>query len=123
MDEIIYEAIDTYYNILKKTGYYPYSNVVKLLILCFYRDLVFEDYRGLISRENYHEIERALNCLFGSTCLIPYSDYLKMGKLRIGDMSELSQRIKDLEDTNVLKAFIADGTGHSDIVITSEEEE
>ena len=39
----------------------------------------------------------ALDCLFGSTCLIPYPDYLKMGKLHLGDMTEVSQRISQNE--------------------------
>ena len=121
MDEMIYEASGKYYNALSKTGYMSYANTVKLLLLMFYRDFVFTDYRGLLSNEDYHLIEQALNCLYGTTCLIPYPDYLKMGKLHLGEVTELAQRVKTLEDTNVLKAFDADGTGDSDIVITSEE--
>ena len=122
MDSIIFNAISQYYAALCKLGYYSYDSVFRLLVLCFYRDFVFHDYRGILSRKDYHVIERALNCLFGSSCLIPYPDYLKMGKLHIGEMTELAQRVRNLEDTDVLKAFDADGTGNSDIVITSEEE-
>lgn len=67
-------------------------------------------------------IEKALDCLYGSTCLIPYPDYLKMGKLHLGEMTELVQRIENLENTNVLKAFDADSEGNSDIIIVSSEE-
>lgn len=123
MDEIIYNAISQYYAALCKLGYYSYKEVFRLLLLAFYRDFVFHDYRGILSREDYHEIEKALDCLFGSNCLIPYPDYLKMGKLHIGEITELSQRLKTLEDTDVLKAFNADGTGNSDIIITAEEGE
>ena len=77
VDEMIYGALSQYFSLLKKTGYYKYADVQKLLVLIFYRDFVFNDYRGLISREDYLVIERALNCLFGTTCLIPYPDYLK----------------------------------------------
>ena len=123
MDSIIYNSITKYYNVLEKTGYMPYGNVLALLVLCFFRDFVYHDYRANISRGDYHTIEKALNCLFGSNCLIPYPDYLKMGKLHIGEMTEMAQRVKTLEDTDVLKAFDADGTGESDIVITVEEDE
>jgi hypothetical protein len=123
MDEIIYNAISQYYAALCKLGYYSYKEVFRLLLLAFYRDFVFHDYRGILSREDYHEIEKALDCLFGSNCLIPYPDYLKMGKLHIGEITELSQRLKTLEDTDVLKAFNADGTEDSDIIITAEEGE
>ena len=121
MDSIIYSAISQYYAALCKLGYYSYESVFRLLVLCFYRDFVFQDYRGVLSREDYHEIEKALDCLFGSNCLIPYPDYLKMGKLHIGETTELAHRVKALEETDVLKVMDADGTLGSDIIITSEE--
>ena len=124
MDNIIYNAITQYYAALCKLGYYSYSEVFKLLVLCFYRDYVFHDYRGVLSRKDYHVIERALNCLFGSTCLIPYPDYLKMGKLHLGETTELANRLKVLENTEVMKAadFIdPEGTIESDIIIVAEE--
>ena len=122
MDEIIYNAFGSYYNALEKLGYISYPQSQKLLLLCFYRDFVFHDYRGLLNKEDYYLIERALDCLWGSTCLIPYPDYLKMGKLHIGEMTEMAQRVKNLEDTSVLKAFDAEGAS-GDIIITAEEEE
>ena len=103
MDELIYNGIGSYYNALEKTGYMSYANMQKLLLLIFYRDFVFHDYRGLLSKEDYRLIERALDCLWGSTCLIPYPDYLKMGKLHLGEMTEMAQRIKNAENTKVVK--------------------
>ena len=103
MDELIYNGVGSYYNALEKTGYMSYANMQKLLLLIFYRDFVFHDYRGLLSKEDYRLIERALDCLWGSTCLIPYPDYLKMGKLHLGEMTEMAQRIKRAEDTKVVK--------------------
>jgi len=103
MDEMIYNSLSGYYSALEKLGYMSYSQSQKLLLLCFYRDFVFNDYRGLLSKEDYHLIECVLNCLYGSSCLIPYPDYLKMNKLNLGCMSELGQRIKALEEESVLK--------------------
>jgi hypothetical protein len=122
MDSIIYDALSSYYHALELKGYMSNSHAMKLLLLIFYRDFVFHDYRGLISRDDYLLIERALDCLWGSTCLIPYPDYLKMGKLHLGEITELASRVRTLEDTDVLKAFDADGTGDSDIIITSDED-
>ena len=122
MDEMIYSSLSSYFHVLEKTGYVPYSLMQRLQVLCFYRDFVFNDYRGIITKEDYHLIEQALDCLYGSTCLIPYPDYLKMGKLYLGQMTEMAQRVRALEDTPVLKAFDADGTGDSDIVILADEE-
>lgn len=98
MDEVVYQAISKYYNTLEKLGYVNEFNVRKLLLLSFYEEFVYNDYRGLLSRDDYLIIEKALNCLFGSTCLIPYPDYLKMGKLTLGSITELSQRVTVLED-------------------------
>ena len=122
MDEILLSILTDYYKVLQRRGFFSYSETMKILVLCFFRDFVFCDYRGILSKEDYHDIEKALNCLFGSNCLIPYPDYLKMGKLHLGEMTELAQRIKNVENTDVLKAFDADGTSDSDIIIISDDD-
>ena len=121
MDNIVFNTISDYYKILQRRGYHSYADVKKILVLSFYWNFVTSDYRGLIEKKDYSLIERALNCLFGSTCLIPYPDYLKMGKLHIGEMTEMAHRVKTLEDTEVLKAF-AGNDENSDIVILSEDD-
>ena len=120
MDEILYSSLSSYYHALELKGYMPHSYAQKLLLLIFYRDFCLHDYRGLLSRDDYHLIERALDCLWGSTCLIPYPDYLKMNKLNLGRMSEMAQRIKVLEETKVLKVFDAEDTDSGIAVIESE---
>ena len=122
MDNIIYNAITQYYTALSKLGYYTSGDVFSLLVLCFLRDFVYQDYRGILSKSDYNIIEKALNCLFGSNCLIPYPDYLKMGKLHIGEMTEMAHRVKTLEETEVLKAFDGDDE-NSDIMILSDDSE
>ena len=121
MDEMILNALTSYYNVLEKLGYMADSHLHKLLLLSFYREFVFHDYRGLLDKCDYHLIEQALDCIYGSTCLIPYPDYLKMSKLHLGEMTEMAQRVKTLEDTEVLKAFDSDGTCDSDIIIVADE--
>lgn len=121
VDEIVYQALSRYYNALSKKGYMPYKDAQKLLILSFYRDFVFNDYRGLLSRDDYHLIEKALDCLYGSTCLIPYPDYLKMGKLHLGEVTELSQRVKTLEDTEVVKLSDLGIDSDVDVMVKDEE--
>lgn len=99
--------------------------MVRLLILAFLHDFVYHDYRGLLSEEDYRQIEQALDCLYGSTCLIPYPDYLKMGKLYLGEVTEISKRVEALEDTPVLKLIhdlkSAEGTTDSDVLVMAEE--
>lgn len=123
MDEIVYEALVKYYHALELKGYMNAGHSFKLLVLSFYKDYINQDYRGLISKEDYRLIERALECIYGTSCLIPYPDYLKMGKLHLGEMSELAQRVTNLEDTNIVKVMhTVDSTDDStsDIVIVEE---
>jgi len=125
MDEIVYEALYKYYHALELKGYMSNIQSYKLLILSFYMNFISNDYRGIISKEDYSLIEKALNCLYGTSCLIPYPDYLKMGKLRLGELTELVQRVKALEDTNVVKVIhdldsVKDDV-KSDIMITEVE--
>lgn len=121
MGETVYESLSAYYDALSKLGYMSQDKGNSLLLLSFFNEFVYNDYRGVISREDYRVIERALNCLFGSNCLIPYPDYLKMGKLHLGEMTELAYRVKKLENTEVIKATDLSAED-SDVTIEEEEE-
>lgn len=125
MDDILYEALIKYYHALEVKGYMSKTHSEKLLVMAFYRDFMFNDYRALLSKRDYCLIERALDCLYGTSCLIPYPDYLKMGKLHLGEMTEMAQRIKNLEETEVIKAIhdlnSVNGNTQSDVLIMAEE--
>ena len=97
MDKVLYDSLYRYFTTLARVGNVSYASVDKLLVLMFYKHFIYEDYRGNLSKEDYSIIEKALDCLFGSTCLIPYPNYLEMGKLHLGDMTEVSQRIDQNE--------------------------
>ena len=123
MDEYLFEALYQYYEVLCKTGYMPQRDTQKLLILSFYIDYIMHDYRGVITNEDYHLMEKALDCLYGTSCLIPYPDYLKMGKLKLGAMVEMAQRMKNIEETEVAKFTATDTLGtDSDVVFVDVEE-
>lgn len=99
MENYLHNVYTSYFKTLKHTGYINDSNVISLLILTFIYDLVYNDYRGLIAEKDYNDIEKAITCLFGSNCLIPYKDYLKMGRLHIGDITELRHKICSLQQS------------------------
>jgi hypothetical protein len=127
MDEILYNSLSSYYHALSLKGYMPYIDAQKLLILSFYRDFILNDYRGLLSGEDYHTIESALNCLWGSSCLIPYPDYLKMGKLHLGEITEMAHRLKTVEEEPVLKlakelSDVDNPDSQSDVMIMADED-
>lgn len=101
MDELVYNALDRYFHALELKGYMPDSDVQKVLLLSFYNDFMSTDYRGYITEEDHNLIWKALDCLFGSSCLIPYPEYKKMGHLELGSISELANRTQKLEDQMV----------------------
>ena len=98
MDNFVYNATNSYFHTLGTLGYVSNKKVQSLLVLIFYYNLIYHDYRGYIKKEDYHTIEKALNCLYGTNCLIPYPDYLKMGKLKLGEMTEVLSRTKAVEE-------------------------
>lgn len=125
MGDILFEALSKYYHALEVKGYMSKAHSEKLLVMAFYWDFMYNDCRALLSKKDYRLIERALDCIYGTSCLIPYPDYLKMGKLRLGDMTEMAQRVKTLEETEVVKVIhdlnSVNSDPQSDIVIMAEE--
>lgn len=102
MDEITFEAVNKYLTHLSNVGYFSQSNVDKLLLLTFIQEMIDNDFRGLISEEDYDYINKALYCLYGSSCLIPYPDYYNTKRRRtmyIGSISELTHRVEALEES------------------------
>lgn len=65
----------TYFNALTQFGYKNPQDVNRLLIYNFIGELLTGDMRYFITEEDYKTIERALSCLYGSSCLIPYPQY------------------------------------------------
>ena len=126
MDEILYEALTKYYHALEVKGYMSLSHCYKLLVMIFLRDFVYQDHRGVLSKSDYRLIEKALDCIYGTSCLIPYPDYLKMGKLHLGEMTEVISRLKELEDTKVVKVIHDTTTttdDDSDVLVMMDESE
>lgn len=72
----VYKSIETYFNALSHFGYKKQSDVDKLIIYSFIEELLTGDLRGFISEEDYQYIGRALECLYGTSCLIPYPQYI-----------------------------------------------
>ena len=74
MGDILLEALTKYYHALEVKGYMSKAHSSKLLVMAFYWDFMYNDYRALLSKKDYRLIERALDCIYGPSCLIPYPD-------------------------------------------------
>ena len=103
MERIVYNTLCNYFNALEQKGYMSNKDSQKALVLSFYWDYIYNMPGHILKRDEYMLIEKALDCLYGSTCLIPYPDYLKMGKLHLGQMEEIDARLTAVENTKVVK--------------------
>lgn len=92
----VVESIDNYFDSLSKFGYKKQSDVDKLIVLTFIEELLSSEMRYYITEEDYRVLEQVLNCLYGSSCLIPYPKY-------VSDTS-----LFGLSDSNVLRIRISD---------------
>lgn len=69
MGDILLEALTKYYHALEVKGYMSRTHSEKLLVIAFYWDFMYNDYRALLSKEDYRLIERALDCIYGTSSL------------------------------------------------------
>lgn len=96
----IYNSITSYFKNLSNVGYRKQKDVNSLLLYSYIQELLDNDFRGLITEEDYKLIENALYCLYG-TCLIPFPDYYNNKTKRVmytGSISELVHRIEKIEE-------------------------
>lgn len=102
MDELIFKTLDRYFNVLSKLGYFNYKDVDKMLFLIAIYDFIYNDFEGLITEDDYRDIEKAVYCILGSTCLIPFPSYCKnyksMDKLHLKDITYLTNKIKKFQE-------------------------
>lgn len=74
MDDVLYEACKRYFTALAHYGYKDEMEVRKLLLYIYIQELV-NIYPVSISGDDYTALEKALYCIYGTTCLIPYPTY------------------------------------------------
>lgn len=65
---LTYEALHRYFTRLSQSGYMKYSNVNTLLILLYIQELS----KDSLSTEDKSIIDKAISCLQGTNCMIPY---------------------------------------------------
>lgn len=95
------ESLNSYFTILSKLGYKKDSEVNKLIIYSYLGDMLTGDMRVYISEDDYRNIDKALYCLYGSSCLIPYPKYLRDDNL-FGVKDSRYIRYRVAEDSNIL---------------------
>ena len=73
----ILKSLSSYFNYLAKLGYKNYTEVNELIVLLFIDELLNNNYVDLINEEDYSSICKAITCILGTSCLLPYPEYIK----------------------------------------------
>lgn len=99
-----------------------YSNVRKLLVFIIIQEIVDEDCFGILNEEDYAAINKALYCLYGSTCLIKYPDYYNPNTRRTmfignGDNPPIDPDYPSDLDWNKMVITPLSGTSGVDIIV------
>lgn len=75
MFDDLWSSLTHYFNALKWFGHRSERDTNKLTIYTFLIELLTGDMRDYITEADYRAIEKALYCLYGSSCLISYPQY------------------------------------------------
>lgn len=93
-DKSVETALSRYFTHLSQFGYMNEGSVNKLILLTFLRDFL-EEY--IVTEEDYQTISRVLKCLEQSSCLIPYTSYIKAQEA-IGNSYLYNQPVRITQD-------------------------
>ena len=96
MDNVVYESIKRYFTSLSMFGYKSYNDTYKLLYIISIRDFIYNDFRELITEDDYRIIEKSLYNVFGTTCLLPYP-----GSQRASSISLFSSKNLPMPSTTI----------------------
>lgn len=75
LDKLVADSLDRYFTVLGSIGYVSETNTNKLILLQFLQEFL-QEYQGYITEADYTKIESILQCLAGSSCLIPFKEYM-----------------------------------------------
>lgn len=90
-----YTAVSRYFGRLANFGYIPDVEVERVLALIAIKDLVN---RYLLNEQQYRIAEEALNCLWGSSCMLPYPEYIKQHSMVATDKEAIYRFTEEGED-------------------------
>lgn len=68
----LYDSLKKYYNHLFNTGYSTSSDLEKLLVYTFIEEIFEYSLVPYIDEKDYTILNEALNCLYGTSCILPY---------------------------------------------------
>lgn len=76
--EVTNDALNTinkYFRALSNLGYKKDKEVNNLIVFLFLEELLCGSMAQFITEKDYNTIDKALYCLYGTSCILPYPDY------------------------------------------------
>lgn len=74
--DYLLKSVTQYFNTLRQLGYSKYDNVHKLIIFLYIEEMLSGPMSLFITEEDYNTITKCMYCMFGTSCLLPYPEYL-----------------------------------------------
>lgn len=102
VEDKLFDSLDRYFTTLSYTGYRKQCDVDKLLIFSFINDFLNSDTADFITESDYRLIGRALYCLYGSTCLIPYPEFVNQNSNGLQSIINRDMILRFTEDNNIM---------------------
>lgn len=72
-----FNAVSRYFHTLSNLGYKKDKDIDSLIVYLFLEELLYGSMSQFITETDYNIINKALYCLYGTSCMIPYPDYEK----------------------------------------------
>ncbi len=69
------KAVNRYFHTLSNLGYKKDKEVERLIVYLFLEELLCGPWSQFITDKDYNDIDKALYCLYGTSCMMPYPDY------------------------------------------------
>lgn len=100
-DLLLNSSLTRYIRTLEYYGYIKDLSIDKLLILSYIQEILSGAYEINISEAEYFLIRRAVLCLMGSDCLIPYIEYASERWDNITHPSSVRANLRETEDASL----------------------
>lgn len=79
----LFKSLSIYFDALSKLGYIKYSEVNKLIVVLFIKEILDELFDVVLSDKDFRSITNALNCLYGCSCILSYPDMKRGLSIRV----------------------------------------
>ena len=97
LNNIALNSLERYFTVLESIGYISQAETNKVLLLQFLQEML-QEYPYFITEEDYTTIERVVQCLSETTCLIPYREYQQVSLPLTGYVFSIPIRVTQGED-------------------------